>query len=149
MQRVASIVVAAVLGCSVAMYGQSATSGPGHVVKQYEAAYNKGNPQELSALFTQSALRLGSDGRSFAGRAEIEKDAVAALAGPRKGSRAAIHVGRTEMLTPDVALVEGAFEVTGGSTPVKGRYLMTALRENGQWRIASLATATPPTNSNK
>jgi uncharacterized protein (TIGR02246 family) len=148
MQRAASVVVATVLGCS-ALYGQPAASEPGEVVKQYVEAYNKGDARELGTLFTRNALRLGADGRVFAGRAEIEQDAVAALAGPRKGSKAVIRVGRTELLTPEVAVIEGAFEVTGLSSPVTGRYVMTTLRENGRWRIASLATAAPPASASK
>lgn len=149
MQRAASVVLATVLGCSAALYGQPAAFEPGEVVKQYVDAYNKGDARELGALFTRNALRLGSDGRVFAGRAEIEQDAVAALAGPRKGSKAVIRVGRTELITPEVAVIEGAFEVTGLSSPVTGRYIMTALRENGRWRIASLATAAPPATASK
>ncbi len=149
MQRAASIVVSAVVGCNAVLLAQSATSDPKQVIEQYQAAYNKGDAKALGALFTENALRLGSDGRAFAGRAEIEQDAAAALSGPRKGSRAEIHVARTEVLKPDVALVEGTFEVTGVSTPVKGRYLITALRENGRWRIASIATAVPPTTSSR
>jgi uncharacterized protein (TIGR02246 family) len=148
MQRAAFVVVFTVLGCS-ALYGQPAASEPREVVTQYVEAYNKGDARELGTLFTANALRMGSDGRVFAGRAEIEQDAAAALTGPRKGSKAAIRVGRTELLTPDVAVIEGAFEVTGLSSPVTGRYVMTTLRENGRWRIASLATAAPPASTNK
>ena len=149
MQRVAAVVVAAVVGSSAMLYAQSAETGPSQVVKQYEAAYNKGDAQALGALFTDNALRLASDGRVLAGRAAIEKDAATALAGERRGSQAAIQVGRTQQLTPDVALVEGTFEVTGASTPVKGRYLLTVVRDSGRWRIASITTATPSMSASR
>lgn len=149
MGRVASFVAASILATSAALHAQTADSDFKEFVQQFEAAYNRGDVQALAGLHTDTAIRLGSDGRALAGGAEIEKDMAAALTGPRKGSRAAIQLGRSQVLKPDVALIDGTYEVTGGGTPVRGRYLITLLRENGQWRIASISTVSAPTNASR
>ena len=104
---------------------------------QLQAAFNKKDAKALGALYTAEALRIGSTGGFFQGRAAIEKEAADTLAGRYKGMKLVLRSGKTQMLTPDVAVTEGTFEITGGSTPVRGRYLNTLLREGGQWRIAS------------
>ena len=107
------------------------------IIEQFQAAFNKGDAKAIGALHTTEALRIGSTGGFFQGRAAIEKDAAENLAGRYKGMKLVLHPGKTQMLTPEVAVNEGTFEITGGSAPVRGRYLNTLLREGGQWRIAS------------
>ena len=141
--------LAALLGVAGALHAQASDPALEQFLQQYEDAYNKGDVRALADLHTEDVLRLGSDGRALAGRSAIEQDVAAALNGPRKGSRASIQPGRTQFLKPDVALVDGTYEVTGGTAPVRGRYLITLLRDGSQWRIASIATVSGPADANR
>jgi uncharacterized protein (TIGR02246 family) len=137
--KVRAAAIAAVLVLVACVHAASQEPNPEiqKLVEQVQAAFNKGDAKALAALHTTEALRIGSTGGFFRGRAAIEKDAADNLAGRYKGMKLVLHPGKTQMLTPEVAVNEGTFEMTGGSSPIRGRYLNTLLREGGQWRIAS------------
>jgi uncharacterized protein (TIGR02246 family) len=135
--RAAAIAAVLILIASVHAAAQQPNPEIQKTMKQMEAAFNKGDAKALGALYTTEALRISSTGGFIQGRAAIEKDAAESLTGRYKGMKLVLHSGKTQMLTPDVAVIEGTFEITGGSAPGRGRYLNTLLREGGQWRIAS------------
>ena len=85
------------------------------IARAIQAAFNNGDAKALGALYTTEALRIGSTGGFFQGRAAIEKDAAESLAGRYKGMKLVLQSGKTQMLTPDVAVNEGTFEMTGGA----------------------------------
>jgi hypothetical protein len=66
------------------------------------------------------------------------------LGGPYKGTKLMVHSGKTQSLTADVAITEGTYEITGGPAPAKGRYQNTLLRQDGQWRLASVVIVNAP-----
>ena len=135
--RAAAIVAVLILVPCVHAAGQESNPDIQKLVEQLQAAFNTGDAKAIAALHTTEALRIGSTGGFFRGRAAIQKDAAETFAGRYKGMKLVLHPGRTQMLTPEVAVIEGTFEVTGGSAPIRGRYPNTLLREGGQWRIAS------------
>jgi uncharacterized protein (TIGR02246 family) len=110
------------------------------LARDYETAFNKGDGKALAALYATDALRVTPTGHLITGQAAIENDYLTNLAGPFKGTKLLLHPGKTQTLTADVALIEGTYEVTGGTTPVKGRYLNTVVKQSGQWRLASVVT---------
>ena len=137
--RAAAIAAVLILVACVHAAAQQPNPEIEKMTEHMQAAFNKGDAKALGALYTPEALRIGSTGGFFQGRAAIEKDAAESLAKRYKGMKLVLHSGKTQLLTPDVAVTEGTFEITGGTTPVRGRYLNTLLREGGQWRIASAA----------
>ena len=138
--RIASLTMAVVLAMSGGVAGQQPDAEIQKLADQYQAAFNKGDGKGLAALYTTEALRVTPSGQLITGRAAIEKDYLTNLAGPFKGTKLALRPGRTQKLKADVALIEGTYEVTGGSMPITGRYLNTIVREGGQWRLASVVT---------
>jgi uncharacterized protein (TIGR02246 family) len=140
MKRIASIAAMVVVVVGSALLAQKSDPAIEKIGQQYEAGFNKGDAKALAALHTADALRVTPDGRLLTGRAAIEKDLVASFTGPFKGTTLTLQQGRTQMLSPDIALLEGTYQVTGGTAPVKGRYLNTAKREGGQWLLASVVT---------
>jgi len=131
---------AAFLTITVALTAQTADPEIAKLVTQYQASYNKNDGKALAAMYTADALRVGPTGQLIAGRAAIEKDYLANFAGPFKGTKLTLRPGRTQVVKPDVALIEGTYEVSGAAAPVKGRYVNTLVRDGGQWRLASVVT---------
>jgi uncharacterized protein (TIGR02246 family) len=105
--------------------------------KQYEAAFNKQDAKALAMLYTDNAIRLGPNNQMLTGRAAIEGFYVSSLAGTSKPETLTTRVGRIEMLTPDVAVMEGRYEAAG-TTVTTGIYVLTVVRQGGQWKLASV-----------
>ena len=127
---------------------QQNDAGITKLLKDYEAAFNKGDAKAIAALYTSDAWRVTPDGRLHVGQAAIQGDYEVAMAGPTKGAKGTLHHGKTRAISPDVSLVEGTSEVTMSSGTFKGRYLNTLVRQGDQWRLASgvfVADAPPAT----
>lgn len=117
------------------------------LAEDYTAAWNKGDAKAVAALHARDAIQITPDGRVNVGRAEIEKSLQEAFAGPSKGARLTVRMGRTSQISADVRTSEGTYEITGmtaapaakapGAT--RGRFLNTIVREGGRWLIASSA----------
>jgi len=105
------------------------------LVKQYETAFNKQDAKALAMLYTDNAVRLAN--QVLTGRAAIEGFYVTSFAGASKPSTLTVRVADIEMLTPDVAVMHGTYEVAGTSV-TKGVYVATVVRQSGQWKMASL-----------
>jgi uncharacterized protein (TIGR02246 family) len=108
------------------------------LTKQYEQALNKADAAAVAAFYTNDAIRLAPDGQLLSGRQAVEQNYAASFAGPLKGAKFTLRPGRTQPVTADVVVFEGTYEATGASVVVKGRYVNTAKREGGQWRLASV-----------
>ncbi len=110
------------------------------LAQDYEGAFNKADTSGIVALYTEDALRVTPDGRLLAGREAIRKGYGEAFAGLYKGTRITLHPGTTRNPAPDVAVIEGTYEVAGGKIPQRGRYVNTVVRQDGQWRLVSVVT---------
>jgi uncharacterized protein (TIGR02246 family) len=108
------------------------------LAKDYERAFNNGDVKALVALYTDGAFRLGPNNQVMQGRAAIQEFYTAGFSGATKPGTLTIRPGRTQMVTPDVAVLEGTYELAG--TPVtRGIYILTTVRQGGQWKVASVA----------
>lgn len=143
MRHFVVVAAIAVSGMSVGLTAQKADADTEAFTRQYEQAFNKGDAKALAALHTTETVRLGADGELLHGRAAVEKHMGQTFGGPAKGARLSLRPGRVQNVTPDVRVIEGTFEVSGGSMgPLRGRYVNTLVRQEGQWRLASV-TAVP------
>lgn len=136
--KILSIAAMLVLGLAGSVSAQKPDAEMQKLTEQYAAAANKGDSKALAALYTADAVRLGPDGQVVTGQAAIEKQHATAFAGPQKGAKLTLRHGRTHTVTPDVAILEGTYESTGGAMSSKGRYVNTVVRQGGQWRLASV-----------
>lgn len=116
----------------------------------WTAAFAKGDAKALAALYTENAIRVTQGGKVI-GRSAIEKEFTAMLAAPLKGAKINIQVGSSQHVSPDVAVNEGTYEVTGvlapdgkPAPPLRGSYLNTVVKKGGAWVIASDADVAPP-----
>ena len=140
MKRLAASLTA-VLAVTAWVAAQQTDPAIEKLARTYEAAFNKGDAKAIAALHTSDAVRMFSDGQVVNGRTGIEQAYTAALTGELKGAKLTIGPGQVQKLTADVMTTTGTYEVAGGKTPAKGRYLNTLKREGGQWLLASVATA--------
>ena len=112
-------------------------SEPGveQLLRDYQAAFNRNDAKALAALYTDKAIRLGPNNEVLYGRAAIEKFYVGSFGGTP--GALSIRPGPTQMITADVAVLEGRYEVAG-ATGIHGAYFLTIVRQNGQWKLASV-----------
>lgn len=119
-------------------------------VRQYEAAYNAGDADELAAVYAPDGTHTFVFGNTAHGRSEITSAFSAMLAGPAKGSRLAITVHRVRALSADVAVEESSFSMTGiadaagkPAAPVTGVCLAIYRQTGGQWYAAAIQCMVP------
>jgi uncharacterized protein (TIGR02246 family) len=119
--------------------------------EQFPPAWAKGDAKGLATLYTMDADYVSSTGLVAKGRAEIEKAYAAQFTGVYKGTSLRNDVTNVRFLKPDVAIVNGTFEVTGlrGSDGKempsrKGISTSVVIKQNGQWLITALRAWIPP-----
>ena len=115
------------------------------VVQQHDDARNKGDWKAYAALFAKDADQLTSAGTWRTGVADIEKSTAEIIATTYKGGKYTTTVDRVRVIAPNVALVDGTFEIAnisgGGSR--KGRSTLILVNAGGQWRIAATRSMVP------
>ena len=113
---------------------QTSATAADQLTRDYEIAFNKGDAKALAALYTEDAVRLGPDNRMLRGRAAIQQFYVQDV-GSGTTPKLTIRPARTRLLRDDVAVLEGAYELADGTG---GVYVITALQERGEWRMAAV-----------
>jgi len=112
--------------------------------RAYEAAYAKADVATLVNAFADDAEYTTDDGRTFAGRAEIEGAIRAGLLG-NKGSKLTITADSVRVLGPEAVMEKGSTEVAPKSGEAKGA-LFTAIyqKKEGKWKIVTLVETPTP-----
>ncbi|MES2196708.1 MAG: SgcJ/EcaC family oxidoreductase [Pseudomonadota bacterium] len=122
------------------------------VLEARRAAWNAGDLEAYRQLLTRDADVVSATGRKSTGR-----DAVIALSAEQKqqpsygdATITATQIDAIRLVTPDVALVDATYRMTGVRIPadaeartVAGSILFVLLKQDGAWRIASIR-ALPP-----
>jgi uncharacterized protein (TIGR02246 family) len=139
MRKTTWIAAMVIVGMSLVASAQKADPDAQKLAEQYSAAFNKADAKAIAALYTTDATRLGPDGQLITGRAAVEKSYVDGFAGALKGSKLTLQLGRSQVVTPDVKVMEGRFSVDAVA-PLKGRYVNTIVRQGGHWLLASVVT---------
>ena len=148
----ARVVLAAALSMLAAgsgsAFAQAKDPAMDKLAADWAATFAKGDAKALAGFYTDNAVRVTPDSGTVVGKAAIEKEFAAAFAGPWKGAKIVIKVGSIQQATPDLAVNEGTYEVTGtgpDGKPIvqKGAYLNTVMKKGGAWIIASNAAVLP------
>jgi uncharacterized protein (TIGR02246 family) len=114
------------------------------VIQQHDDARNRGNWTALGELFTQDSEQLTSAGEWRRGRAQIEKAVAQATATIYKGGTYTTKIDTVRVLTPTVAIADGAFEISniaGGSR--RGHTTYVLVKSGDAWRIAATRSMVP------
>lgn len=115
------------------------------VVQQQDTARNAGDWKTMGAGFTDDADQLTSAGDWRKGRAAIEKGVAQVMAGPYKGATYSTKIDNVRMVAPNVAVVDGSFEianVAGGGTR-RGNISYVMVKSGGNWRTAASRSMVP------
>ncbi len=117
---------------------------------QIQQAWNSADAKMMADLFLTDGDYVSSTGRSARGRAEVEKAFAQQYAGIYKGTRITVTITTVHFVRKDVAIVDGAFDVTGikdasgkGLPPRSGLSTIVAARKGDRWYIAALRGMVP------
>lgn len=113
------------------------------IVQKYMDARDRQDPAELEKLFTADADQLVSSGEWRKGRDELVKGTLASSR--NSGGKRTITVESVRFLSPDVAIADGRYELTGlaGGASRKMWTTLIATRTPGGWRIAAIRNMLP------
>jgi len=131
-------------------HGQPAQPGKGQRAQEFIAAFNKGDAKAVAAFWTPEGDYVDQAGRTYKGRAAIEKLYQKEFA-EIKGAKLTVTVLSARMVGADVALEDGITEVTpaDGGPPTVARFSAVLVKKDGVWYFESVrdSVAQPPSNA--
>jgi uncharacterized protein (TIGR02246 family) len=113
------------------------------VVSKYVDARERIDPKAVEELFTSDADQLVSSGEWRRGREAVVRGTMASS--NRTGGKRTIAVESVRLVTPDVAIADGRYELTGlagGATRSMWTTLVLKRTEKG-WRISAIRNMLP------
>lgn len=112
------------------------------VVAGYSDTFNHHDAHATAALFSEDADFTNLRGASRHGQKEIEQILTTLHAGILKNAHRTDTVKNIRFLTPEIAVVDDFWEMTGAKAPDgsdnpdrKGLFAWVVTKLNGQWRI--------------
>jgi uncharacterized protein (TIGR02246 family) len=109
-------------------------------VQKYVDARDAQDPQSVEALFTPDADQLVSTGVWRKGRAEVVRGTLASTRN-NEGKRT-LTVDSIRFVTPDVALVDCRYEISGATTRKMWSSFVFVRAQDG-WRISAIRNMLP------
>lgn len=118
-------------------------SAIGNLVKNYLDAREHNDPKAVRALFTPDADQLVSSGEWRKGREAVVKGTLASSR--NTGGTRTITVKNIRFVTPDVAIADGAYELSGlkGGTTRDMWSTFIMKHERDGWHIAAIRNMLP------
>jgi uncharacterized protein (TIGR02246 family) len=113
------------------------------IVSKYVDARERIDPKAVEELFTANADQLVSSGEWRRGRDAVVRGTMASSSST--GGKRTISVETVRLVTPDVAIVDGRYELTGlagGATRSMWTTLVLKRTEKG-WRISAIRNMLP------
>lgn len=113
------------------------------IVGKYVDAREKIDPQAVEGLFTEDADQLVSSGEWRKGREALVRGTMASSR--NNSGRRTITVESIRMLTTDIAIADGRYEITGAdSGAVRKMWTTFAMKRTDKgWRIAAIRNMLP------
>ena len=113
------------------------------VVKKYVDARELRDPRAIEALFTSDADQRTTSGEWRRGRAEVVPGTLESS--QRNAGTRFIKVESVRFITPDVAIVDGPYEIGGGPGGAERRMwtTITLARASDRWQIAAIRNMVP------
>ena len=115
------------------------------LVNNYLGAREHNDAKALASLFTPEADQLVSSGEWRKGRESVVKGTLASSR--NTGGNRTITIQNIRLITPDVAVADGRYELTGLKGGVTRSMWSTFVvkRESNGWRIAAIRNMLPAT----
>lgn len=145
-------VLPTVFACVTTVLSLTAQAPPRHgddetairsIVGQYVNARERADARAIEALFTSDADQLVSSGEWRKGREEVVRGTLASS--QNTGGTRTIAVESIRFISPDVALADGRYDISGLAGG-QNRRMWTAFvfaRTPGGWRIAAIRNMLP------
>lgn len=118
--------------------------------EQFTAAFNRHDTDAMAAMWTVQGDHYEPDGSFAEGREAVQNLFAQEHAGPFKDARIDLSIDTVWMITPNVALVNGFYQVSGvrdlqGNEIAmrKGHLTSVLLGKDGQWFVAASRAALP------
>jgi uncharacterized protein (TIGR02246 family) len=111
------------------------------IVQDYVAAREIQDPKAVEALFTADADQLVSDGTWRRGRDAIVKGTLASS--QRSGGHRTITVESVRFLSPNIAVADGRYELTGGTSNRQMWTSIWVVKQRGKWKISAIRNMLP------
>ena len=131
------------VGLCLAQAGRNDEAPVREVVSKYVEAREQLDRKAVEGLFTSDADQLVSSGEWRKGRDAVVRGAMASS--QSTGGKRTITVEQVRFLTPDVAIADGRYELTGlsgGATRSMWATLVLKKTDAG-WRIAAIRNMLP------
>jgi uncharacterized protein (TIGR02246 family) len=112
-------------------------------LQAYATVWNTGDARAISSLYTVDADYTGFGSVMTRGRDEIAQRYESLFAGSYSGSQLTIAMSSLRFLKPDVALVDGSFDLDnvrqadGASQSAKGLFVAIMTNDEGAWRFTA------------
>jgi uncharacterized protein (TIGR02246 family) len=119
-------------------------------VKEYVAAYNRGDAKGIAALYLEDGTHTYALGFTHRGRLEIARGLGDLLAGSWKGTKIEITPERIRLIDESVAVEEATFLLSGlnpgagAQADVKGLCLGVYQKREQRWFAAAVQCMVPP-----
>lgn len=114
------------------------------VVSSYLNARELRDPAAIEAIFTADADQHTTSGEWRRGRAAIVRGSMeSSTLNPGKRS---ITIETVRFITSDVAVADGRYEITAGTSVRRMWTTILLERDNGAWRIAAIRNMLPTTS---
>ena len=117
---------------------------------QIQEAWNKGDAKMIAALWLTDGDYVSSTGRMASGRAQVEKAFAEQWAAIYRRTRITHTLTNVRFLGHDVAIADGAFEITGMKAasgkalgPRSGLTTIVTAKKGDRWYIAALRGMVP------
>jgi uncharacterized protein (TIGR02246 family) len=111
------------------------------VVRRYVDARELRDPKAIEALFTDDADQHTTSGEWRRGRAQVVPGTLQSSS--RNPGQRRITVSSVRFVTPDVAIVDGPYEIGEGSQTRRMWTTIVLRRDAGSWRIAAIRNMVP------
>ncbi len=110
-----------------------------------DTAWNAGDADAFAEAWVESGTVVSPLGQLSIGRATIRTEQAAGFAGPMKGTRHKLTLSRVSWPQPDVAVVDGAAQISGfrgsdgkAQPPLTARFTSVCVQRQGRWLISDL-----------
>ena len=111
------------------------------LVRRYVNARELKDPAAIGALFTADADQYTTSGEWRRGRGQVVPGTLESS--KRNPGTRSITVQAVRFLSPDVAIADGAYEITGTASTRRIWATIVVKREAGGWRIAAIRNMAP------
>jgi uncharacterized protein (TIGR02246 family) len=122
------------------------------LVARFMQAWSAADASGISALFADDADFINPEGYAASGRDHIAAFYASAFTRGYAGSQAIGHVVSVHTVAPEVAVIDGTWQIAGAKTetgavrPAEKGLLVAVIRKDGDgWRIVSLRESSSAT----